>query len=177
MAGTLRYVKTNQWKDRLHKDDHLTGDPFFSRVFKRGRRRNSSNRNEVIVQMASLYSYMIQINMLQSTTNSSFSQVGAETVSIPEYFWEHPKHQGIWSTVLRYMEVQSRLKSLDSKCGIISQFLKDVTLSRNRREFGFLMLSQIHYTGLETKLTWMVIFVIFVDILAILCGSLFFHRH
>lgn len=66
----------------------------------------------------------------------------------PDYFWEYPDCQPIYKKVHRYLEIQSRITTLNNKIGILHETLEVLRDESNAR----------HSAILEWIIIWLIVF-------------------
>jgi len=82
-----------------------------------------------------------------------------DLLDTPEFFWEYPEFQGIYNTMINYLEVNQRIEVLNKKLNIIHEL--------------FTMLSDEQKHQHSSTLEWIIIWLIAIEIVMFLVHDIF----
>ena len=78
----------------------------------------------------------------------------SDLLDTPDYFWETDKHEPKYQSILKYMDVEKRIEVINTRLGMVHELLQMLSSQREHAE--------------GSRLEWIVIILIVVEILAAL---------
>eukprot|EP00029_Vermamoeba_vermiformis_P013645 TRINITY_DN8568_c0_g1_i1.p1 TRINITY_DN8568_c0_g1~~TRINITY_DN8568_c0_g1_i1.p1 ORF type:complete len:418 (+),score=68.18 TRINITY_DN8568_c0_g1_i1:8-1261(+) len=103
-------------------------------------------RKEIYKKMGSLFLHKTQFNL------------NSDILDIPEFFWEYPDIQHYWKTIANYLDINQRVDVLNRRLEVVQQL--------------FDMLNNEIRAQHDTRLEWLVICLMIVEVLVEVLGFL-----